>query len=293
MDGNVQDRRGAISVFNGPEPDIRECEDSGSESEQVAAWIEQRRGEGLTPREFGIFVRSEAGTPARSLWRTCSGEPASTRPASDRARGAWDGAGGDFSQLPPRPMSGTEPLPPWRPLLRGAREREGRSPQARWLQLATLAPDGTPRVRTLVFRGWAGPTALDLLTDGRSAKPAELAHQPAVELCWLLPRARSQFRLRGSLQTLAPEQVQRERERHWQMLSPGGRALWGWPPPGQPFDPEAAFPEQLPDGSPLPDHFQLLRIALAQVELLELTGHPHRRRRWRGESGWAEERLNP
>jgi superfamily I DNA/RNA helicase len=60
VDGNVQDRRGAISVFNGPEPDIRECEDSGSETEQVAAWIEQRRSEGLTPREFGIFVRSEA-----------------------------------------------------------------------------------------------------------------------------------------------------------------------------------------------------------------------------------------
>ena len=190
-------------------------------------------------------------------------------------------------------MSGTEPLPSWRPLLSSAREREGRSPQARWLQLATVAPDGTPRVRTLVFRGWAGATGLDLFTDGRSAKPAELVHQSSVELCWLLPRARSQFRLRGSLQTLAPEQLQRERERHWQMLSPGGRALWGWPPPGEPFDPEAAFPEQLPDGSPLPDHFQLLRIALAQVELLELTGHPHRRRRWRGESGWAEERLNP
>jgi mRNA-degrading endonuclease RelE of RelBE toxin-antitoxin system len=63
VDGNVQDRRGAISVFNGPEPDIRECEDTDSETEQVAAWIEQRRGEGLTPREFGIFVRSEAEIP--------------------------------------------------------------------------------------------------------------------------------------------------------------------------------------------------------------------------------------
>ena len=45
-----------------------------------------------------------------------------------------------------------EPLPRWRPLLRGALERQGRSPQARWLQLASLAADGTPRVRTLVFR---------------------------------------------------------------------------------------------------------------------------------------------
>jgi superfamily I DNA/RNA helicase len=47
-------------VFNGPEPDIRECDDTDSETKQVAAWIEQRRSEGLTPREFGIFVRSEA-----------------------------------------------------------------------------------------------------------------------------------------------------------------------------------------------------------------------------------------
>ena len=109
----------------------------------------------------------------------------------------------------------------------------------------------------------------------------------------MLPRARSQFLLRGSLQILPPEQEQGERERHWQMLSPGGRSLWGWPPPGEPFDREAAFPEQLPEGSAMPDHFLLLRIALSQVELLELTGHPPRRRCWRMESGWLEEPLNP
>jgi len=97
-------------------------------------------------------------------------------------------------------------LPPWRLLLRGAREREGRSPNARWLQLASVAGDGSPRVRTLVFRGWADDTVLDLLTDGRSAKHAELQQQPAVELCWLLPKARCQFRLRGRLLTLPKDE---------------------------------------------------------------------------------------
>jgi superfamily I DNA/RNA helicase len=63
LDGNVQDRSGAVSVFNGPEPEIRACDDTNSETEQVAAWIEQRRREGLTPREFGIFVRSDAEIP--------------------------------------------------------------------------------------------------------------------------------------------------------------------------------------------------------------------------------------
>jgi pyridoxamine 5'-phosphate oxidase len=190
-------------------------------------------------------------------------------------------------------MDNPESLPPWRALLRGAREREGRAPQARWLQLASVAADGSPRVRTLVFRGWAGPAALDLLSDARSAKPAELAHQPALELCWLLPKARSQFRLRGHWQRLPPALEQRERQRHWQALTPSGRAVWGWPAPGEPLDPGAAFPKQLPDDAPLPEWFLVLRIALERVELLELSGHPHRRRRWRQETGWREEPLNP
>jgi pyridoxamine 5'-phosphate oxidase len=186
-----------------------------------------------------------------------------------------------------------EGLPPWRPLLRGAREREGRSPAARWLQLATVAPDGTPRVRTLVFRGWAGAAVLDLLTDGRSTKTGELAHQAAVELCWLLPKARSQYRLRGGLKTLLPDQQQRERRHHWDRLTPGGRALWGWPQPGAPLDRDGAFAAELPAEAPMPEHFVLLRIAISQVELLELAGTPHRRRRWRADQQWREQDLNP
>ncbi|MFM1813125.1 MAG: hypothetical protein RLZZ336_2063 [Cyanobacteriota bacterium] len=186
-----------------------------------------------------------------------------------------------------------EALPPWRPLLRAAREREGRSPAARWLQLATVATDGTPRVRTLVFRGWAGPAALDLLTDGRSAKTGELAHQAAVELCWLLPKARNQYRLRGMLLSLVPDQLHRERRQHWARLTPGGRALWGWPQPGAPLDRDGPFPVELPDEAPIPGHFVLLRIAISQVELLELTGTPHRRRRWLAAQQWREQDLNP
>ena len=190
-------------------------------------------------------------------------------------------------------MTAPDPLPPWRPLLRTARDREGRAPQARWLQLATVASDGTPRVRTLVFRGWAGTDGLDLLSDGRSAKADELAVQGAVELCWLLPRARCQFRLRGTVLDLPAEPLQAERQRHWQQLSPQGRALWGWPPPGQPLEPGAPFPSALPPETPLPEHLLLLRIDLHQVELLELGGQPHRRRRWRAATGWSEEALNP
>lgn len=188
-------------------------------------------------------------------------------------------------------MSGA--LPPWRQLLRGARQREGRSPQARWLQLATLGADGAPRVRTLVFRGWAGADSLDLLTDGRSAKATELIQEPRVELCWLLPKARSQFRLRGRRLELSPEANLAARSQHWDQLNPGARALWGWPEPGAAFEADGVFPVELADGTPLPACFELVRIQVEQVELLELKGHPHERRRWRGDQGWLEERLNP
>jgi pyridoxamine 5'-phosphate oxidase len=145
----------------------------------------------------------------------------------------------------------------------------------------------------MVFRGWADGAALDLLTDGRSAKTKELQQEAAVELCWLLPRARCQFRLRGAVLTLLTDVELEERQRHWQGLTPAGRALWGWPEPGAPFDTAASFPAELADGTPMPENFQLLRIALEQVELLELRDHPHQRRRWKHEGGWMEERLNP
>ncbi|MEB3235323.1 MAG: pyridoxamine 5'-phosphate oxidase family protein [Cyanobacteriota bacterium] len=186
------------------------------------------------------------------------------------------------------------PLPPWRPLLRGAREREGRSGSARWLQLATVAADGTPRVRTLVFRGWAGPACLDLLSDARSAKIGELASQPAVELLWLLPKARTQFRLRGHCSHGQHPDHERDRLHHWHNLSPAGRALWGWPAPGEPREPDdASFVSALPAEAPVPNHFALLRIALQQVEMLQLGPHPHQRVRWRSCSGWEPEPLNP
>jgi pyridoxamine 5'-phosphate oxidase len=93
--------------------------------------------------------------------------------------------------------------------------------------------------------------------------------------------------------TLPRDEEWEARQRHWQGLSAKGRALWGWPEPGAPFDASAAFPAEFADDMPLPDHFQLLRIALEQVELLELGGQPHQRRRWRIDGGWIEERLNP
>lgn len=120
-----------------------------------------------------------------------------------------------------------------------------------------------------------------------------LERQPAVELCWLLPRARCQFRLRGLRLNLPVEVEGQERQRHWQALTPAGRALWAWPEPGAPLEAGADYPAELGEEAPLPAHLVLLRLAVDQVDLLELQGHPHRRRRWRADQDWREEPLNP
>jgi len=184
-------------------------------------------------------------------------------------------------------------LPPWRPLLKAAQQRDGRSPSVRWLQLATIATDGTPRVRTLVFRGWHTDSALLLFSDARSDKIEDLRHQPAAEVCWLFAKAKQQFRLRGVIRQLTSEQDPAFTTHCWRTMRDGGRALWSWPQPGAALDLDADFPSQVPEHAEPPSHFWVLSLQVAEVELLDLTQHPHRRSRWCVADRWLEHRLNP
>ena len=169
----------------------------------------------------------------------------------------------------------TEPItgaiPPWRPLLRAAMQREGRSVAARWVQLATTGRDGAPRVRTLVFRGWAGADQLELFSDQRSEKVTELANDGAAELCWLFPKARQQYRLRGKVKLITATEQPELCQQRWQKLSSTGRAVWGWPTPAAPLDPTAAFPDQLAETAPLPEHF-VVPVSYTHLTLPTITG---------------------
>ncbi len=60
VDGNVDDRRDTISVFNGPPPMIHLSVDSDAEVAFVAEWLSARGQEGVAPHEMGVFVRSDA-----------------------------------------------------------------------------------------------------------------------------------------------------------------------------------------------------------------------------------------
>ena len=84
VDGNTEERRGAVSVFNGAEPLVLALNWPDEEIETVALWIADRSAEGVLPHEIGVFVRSEgelerataavevAGLPFRVLDDTVS-----------------------------------------------------------------------------------------------------------------------------------------------------------------------------------------------------------------------------
>jgi hypothetical protein len=60
VDGLAESRKGTVSMFDGPEPVVRLCDDAAAEREVVRGWITDRMREGYRPDEIAIFVRSEA-----------------------------------------------------------------------------------------------------------------------------------------------------------------------------------------------------------------------------------------
>lgn len=63
VDGNEENRRDVISVFNGLDPEVKTFVDARQETEGAAAWVRKIIEDGITPEEIGIFVRSNNELP--------------------------------------------------------------------------------------------------------------------------------------------------------------------------------------------------------------------------------------
>jgi superfamily I DNA/RNA helicase len=59
-DGNREDRRNTVSVFNGPPPDVHVFSTDTEERDAVGSWLKALVEGGLLPHEVGVFVRSSA-----------------------------------------------------------------------------------------------------------------------------------------------------------------------------------------------------------------------------------------
>ena len=75
-DGNDEDRRGTVSVFNGPDPLIRVFGDRDREIEGLAHWVCESMEHDVESEEIGIFVRSiDELSRARAVVKQASQTP--------------------------------------------------------------------------------------------------------------------------------------------------------------------------------------------------------------------------
>jgi superfamily I DNA/RNA helicase len=63
VDGNVEERGGTVSLFNGPEPELLSHSSVSAEAAAVGRWLSKRVAEGLKAVEAGVFVRSTDELP--------------------------------------------------------------------------------------------------------------------------------------------------------------------------------------------------------------------------------------
>ncbi|MCC5972479.1 MAG: pyridoxamine 5'-phosphate oxidase family protein [Rubellimicrobium sp.] len=170
----------------------------------------------------------------------------------------------------------------WTRLVRGVADRHA---AARHPTLATAGPDGAPELRTVVLRA-ADPQAgtLEIHTDLRSPKAAQIAADPRVALHVWDDRARLQIRIAANVVILTGEEVASQ----WGRVPAASRISYGSDPaPGQPIP---AALDYRPGTDPAA--FAVLRLGIARMDLLHL-GTSHRRAVFARADDWTGHWLAP
>ncbi len=142
-----------------------------------------------------------------------------------------------------------------------------RGSEFRLLQLATVAPDGAPELRTLVLRRFErSPLVATFHADRRSAKIRAISAAPRVALLAWSDAMQLQVRMTGEARIHTGDDVARA---EWDALSSGARATYTLAAiPGTPVT-DAEADAHIHEADAL-GQFAVLRIAAARLDILEL-----------------------
>ncbi len=75
VDGNIEVRRGTVSVFNGPAPQVCVYSDEQAEIETVGEWVRTLLSSGVAPEEVAVVVRGEPQLPRARAAVEAAGAP--------------------------------------------------------------------------------------------------------------------------------------------------------------------------------------------------------------------------
>ena len=177
--------------------------------------------------------------------------------------------------------------PSWLNDLEKAIKRNKRDAHNRYFQLATIDREGWPRVRTVVFRGFADQAgALLLITDSRSEKIGSIETGGKAEACWYFTQSREQFRLKGHLAVVDDSS---DREAMWSRLSPAAKEQFFWATPGAILGEGDPVPSQ----SSVPSTMVLLKLMPESVDHLVLVKEQERQRHTQTGDSWQASHINP
>jgi len=200
----------------------------------------------------------------------------------------------------------------------------GRSRKVRggnYVQLATVTPNGEPRVRTVVQRGMFPyddhSSVFKFITDIRSEKVGQIKHSPKGEIVWWFLKTSEQYRISGNLTLVGNEEkdqgLQTMRKQTWGNLRDGAREQFFWPQPGIPLnepdtctesttqDTKKSDVPNLPEGGrdengkvvPPPDEFLLMLMWPSKVDYLRLTDNYRLVFERKSKDEWTATEVNP
>jgi pyridoxamine 5'-phosphate oxidase len=177
----------------------------------------------------------------------------------------------------------------WLLLVRGAADRRAafHTPQ-----VASIGLDGTPKVRTVVLRHTdSAARTLRFHTDLRTAKVAEVAQNPHVQVLAYDPGYKIQLRISGTAKIHRDDGYAQSA---WQRSQPQSQLCYRQDAaPGQAGgDPAVLLSPGAHDGQ---QNFAAVEISVCEIEWLYLAGKGHRRARftWDGNGALAATWLAP
>jgi hypothetical protein len=153
--------------------------------------------------------------------------------------------------------------------------------------LASVGRDGAPRVRTVVLRKLdRDRRILQVHSDRRSPKVAEIAAEPRVALHFYDRGAKVQLRVRGRAAVHGGDAVAREA---WDKTRAFSRVCYRIDPaPGTPLDAPDGYAEPEPADPDVGfETFRVVRLAVREIEWLYLAGQGHRRALFRWDDAGA------